>query len=209
MAAASREPVSVPGISILVRRTHMYLALFLFPWMLMYALSTMAMNHRAFFAERYGDGPPQYEREREFVYDGSFPETADVRTISRQILQAAGLDGAHGVTRRKDGAVVITRNDLTTPRRLTFVPSSRTVLVEKMPRRANAFLERFHRRRGYATGYALDTVWAVSVDVVIVAMVFWVLSGLWMWWEMKVTRVAGALAVLGGAGLFVFYLLRL
>ena len=41
---------------------------------------------------------------------------------------------------------------------------------------------------GYATGYALDTIWAVSVDLVIVAMVFWVLSGLWMWWEMRVAR---------------------
>jgi hypothetical protein len=199
----------MPGFSLVVRRTHMYLALFLFPWMLMYALSTMAMNHRAFFVERSGAGPVQYERERELVYDGSFPESADLRTISRQILQSAGLDGAHGVSRRKDGAVVITRNDLTTPRRVTYVPSDRTVLIERMPHRSNAFLERFHRRRGYATGYALDTVWAISVDVVIVAMVFWVLSGLWMWWEMKATRVPGAVAVIGGAGVFAFYLLTL
>ena len=32
-----------------VRRTHMYLGLALFPWMLMYALSTLVMNHRAMF----------------------------------------------------------------------------------------------------------------------------------------------------------------
>jgi len=83
------------------------------------------------------------------------------------------------------------------------------VLIERMPPRVDALLERFHRRRGYATGYALDTVWAVSVDVVIVAMIFWVLSGLWMWWEMKATRLLGATAALGGAGLFAFYLLML
>ena len=47
------------------------------------------------------------------------------------------------------------------------------------------------------------------MDVVIVAMVIWVLSGLWMWWEMKVTRALGAAAALGGAGLFAFYLLTL
>ena len=187
----------------------MYLGLFLFPWMLMYALSTLAMNHRAYFVERYGAGPPPYETEREFVYDGAFPADADLRTISRQILIAAGLDGAHGVTRRKDGAIVITRNDLTTPRRLVYVPSDRRVVIEKMRARAHAFLERFHRRRGYATGYALDTIWAVSVDAVIVAMVFWVLSGVWMWWEMKATRGLGAAAALGGAGLFGLYLLML
>jgi hypothetical protein len=59
------------------------------------------------------------------------------------------------------------------------------------------------------TGYGIDTGWAVSVDLVIVAMMFWVLSGLWMWWEMKVTRRLGALAALGGAGLFAFYLLAI
>jgi hypothetical protein len=67
-------------------------------------------------------------------------------------------------------------------------------------------LERFHRRRGYDTGYALDTAWAVSVDVVIVALVFWALSGLWLWWEMKATRVLGALGLLGGLAVFAGYL---
>jgi hypothetical protein len=187
----------------------MYLALFLFPWILMYALSTLAMNHRTFFAAIYGSGPVPFETEREFVYDGFVPDDAELRAVSRQILASVGLDGAHSVTRRKDGAIVINRNDLVTPRRLTYVPGDRRLLIEKLQSRPNAFLERFHRRRGYATGYRLDTVWAVTVDLVIVAMVFWVLSGLWMWWEMKLTRRLGASAMLGGLGLFAMYLLTL
>ncbi len=176
----------------------MYLGLFLFPWVLMYALSTLAMNHRETFIARYGPGPVQYEREREIVYDGFFPENAEPKVMSQQILASLGLDGAHGVTRRQDGTLVINRNDLLTPRRLTYSPADRRVLIEKMPHRTNAFLERFHRRRGYATGYRLDTAWAVSVDLFIVAMVFWVFSGLWMWWEMKRTRALGfAFGVLG------------
>ena len=193
----------------LVRRSHMYLALFLTPWMLMYAVSTLAMNHRAVFVERYGSGPVPFHTERELVYDGSFPPDADLKTISRQILPSLDLDGSHGVTRRKDGAIVINRNDLITPRRITFTPDSRMLLVERMERRSNAFLERFHRRRGYATGYRLDTSWAVTVDVVIVGMMFWAISGLWMWWEMKVTRALGALALLGGISLYALYLVML
>jgi hypothetical protein len=184
----------------------MYLALFLFPWLVMYALSTAAMNHRALFVDESGGGPPQFERERELVYDGVFPNDAELGTISRQILVSLDLDGAHGVTRRKDGAIVITRNDLLTPRRITYTPASHALLIERLPHRTNAVLERFHRRRGYATGYTMDTVWAVTVDVAIGAMVFWVLSGLWMWWEMKVTRPLGALALAGGAGLFALFL---
>jgi hypothetical protein len=195
-------------ISRVVRRTHMYLALFLFPWVLMYALSTLVMNHRALFVGVYGEGPIPFVEERRLVYD-AFPENAELRTISTAILTSVGLDGAHAVSRRKDGTIVINRNDLLTPRRLTYSPSDRTLVIEKMQSRPNAFLERFHRRRGYATGYGLDTVWAVSVDAFIVAMVFWVLSGLWMWWEMKVTRLLGLAALLAGAGVFAMYLLTL
>jgi hypothetical protein len=187
----------------------MYLALFLAPWMLMYAASTLVMNHRAAFVERYGAGPVPFEKERELAYDASFSPDADLKTISRQILRWLDLDGAHGVTRRKDGAIVINRNDLITPRRITFTPGTRMLLVERMEPRPNAFLERFHRRRGYATGYRLDTAWAATVDAVIVAMVFWALSGLWMWWEMKVTRAFGAVALLAGVGLFGLYLVML
>jgi len=196
-------------LSRLVRRTHMYLALFLFPWMLMYALSTAVMNHRAYFVERYGSGPIPFEAERTITYDGVFAENAELRTISQQILASLDLDGAHNVSRRKDGAIVINRNDLTTPRRLTYSPADRTVVIERMAHRSSAFLERFHRRRGYATGYRLDTLWAVSVDLVLVAMVFWVASGLWMWWEMKVTRRLGLSAFVLGAATFGFYLMTL
>jgi len=198
---------AMPNASLLIRRTHMYVALFLFPWLLMYALSTAVMNHRTMFASSAPGGAPVFEKERELPYEAAFSNDADLRTISRQILSSVDLDGAHNVTRRKDGAIVITRTDLLAPRRLTYMPDDRTLVIEKLPYRTNVMLERFHRRRGYATGYALDTAWAVTVDAVIAGMIFWVLSGLWMWWEMKVTRGFGALALLTGAGLFVLFIL--
>jgi hypothetical protein len=184
----------------------MYAALFLFPWMLMYGFSTLAMNHRASFASAYGPGPVPFERERELVYAGPVSGEAEPRVLARQILESLNLDGAHAVSRRPDGAIVITRHDLTTPRRITYSPIAGRLLVEKMQHRPNALLERFHRRRGYNTGYVLDTAWAVSVDLVIGAMVFWALSGLWLWWEMKVTRRLGACAIASGLGLFAAYL---
>jgi hypothetical protein len=197
----------MPNVSLLVRRAHMYFALFLFPWLLMYALSTAVMNHRAMFASSVPGGASVYEKEREMTYEGSFPAGATPAQIARQILSSVNLEGAHGATRRQDGAIVITRNDLLHPRRLTYTPATTSLVIEKLPFRANVWLERFHRRRGYATGYALDTTWAVTVDLVIAGMILWVLSGLWMWWEMKVTRGYGALALASGAGLFVLFIL--
>jgi hypothetical protein len=189
--------------SLLLRRAHMYLALFLFPWMLMYALSTLAMNHRHAFA-----APAVFEKERELVYDGVLPEDAPPRVVSAQLLEFVGLNGAHNLT-HKEGAYVIARTDLLTPRRFTYTPANRRLVIERLPFRANALLERFHRRRGYATGYALDTTWAVSVDLAIAAMIFWAASGLLMWWEMRATRGLGLLAMLGGVSLFAFYLLAI
>ena len=196
-------------LSRVVRRTHMFLALFFFPWMLMYAVSTLVMNHRAVFVARYGEGPVPFEREREVVYEGTFPESAELRAISQQVLAGLNLDGAHTVSRRADGAIVINRQDLLTPRRLTYSPAGHTVVIERLRHRPNALLERFHRRRGYATGYALDTAWAVSVDLVIAAMVFWVGSGLWMWWEMRARRRLGLGALATGVCLYAIFLATL
>ena len=191
-------------LSLLIRRTHMYLALFLAPWMLMYAVSTLVMTHRTRFAPQ-----APFQAERSTTFDAVFPDNVDPRQVSEALLASLGLEGSHMVTRRKDGTYVVNRADLLTPRRLTYTPADRRVVIERLPLQTSGLMNRFHRRRGYATGYALDTTWAVTVDVAIAAMMFWALSGLWMWWEMKATRGWGLVAGLGGAGLFAFYLLTL
>lgn len=188
--------------STLIRRLHLYLALFLAPWVLMYALSTLVMNHRAGI---HGRPAAPWTKERELTYEGSFPPNAGLRDLSRQLLDAVDLDGAHSVNKRPDGTLVIARNDLLVPRRVTYTPATRQLVVERTELRPAAALERFHRRRGYETGYLLDTLWALSVDVVIVALVFWALSGLWLWWELKATRLLGALGGLAGVAGFAAY----
>jgi len=43
------------------------------------------------------------------------------------------------------------------------------------------------------------------VDVAVVTMVFWSLSGIWLAWEIKRTRVWGLLSLGVGLGLFVLF----
>ena len=183
----------------------MYLALFMSPWVLMYTLSTLVMNHRAIFRQ---EGPPVWAKERELNYDGVFDPSAKPRDMARQILLSLDLDGAHNVSAaRPDGSFTITRQGGVELRRITFTPSDRHLVVERQPVRMNAWLERWHRRRGYQHDYVLDDLWAISVDLFIVVTIFWVLSGLWMWWELKVTRRLGALCLVGGAAIFTYFLL--
>src|SRR6185503_5205344 len=78
----------------LIRRTHMYLALFLTPWMLIYALSGLVLNHgqavRAFYGAKFG----QMEKVEERSYAATFSADAEPRMIGAQILEHLGLSGA-------------------------------------------------------------------------------------------------------------------
>jgi hypothetical protein len=185
----------------------MYLALSLTPWMLIYALSTMAMNHQEFFNKVYGEKPVKFDMEKQRTYEGTFPAGATSKQAAVQILKALDWDGAFSVQGRLDGeGLTILRRDPITPRRITYTPKDRMLVIERQIFRMPAFLEQLHRRCGYGQGYVLEDTWAFSVDLVIVAMVFWGLSGLWMWWELRATRRWGALSLLTGMALFGFFL---
>ncbi len=181
----------------LLRRAHMYLGLFLAPWMLMYALSTMTMNHRALFRK-----DAAFEKESEQIYAGAVSAGA--------ILSHLKLEGTHTVTAAPNGArITIMRQDPVTPRRIVFTPADGKLVVEKQAFRMPAFLERMHRRRGYQPGAALQNLWALAVDLVIAAMVFWAASGTWLCWEMKKTRLWGFGLGLAGCAVFGFFLLTI
>jgi hypothetical protein len=193
-------------ISKIIRRTHMYLALALAPWVLMYALSTMAMNHRDFFRRVYGTSEPVFHKESELAYRGSFAPGAKPRDMARQILKALDMDGFHFARRESDGRLVIFREDPVAPKRVTFTPADKKVVVERQELRTPAFLEKMHRSRGYSRDYPWRNPWGFSVDLVIVSMVFWAASGIWMWIELKETRRLGLLFSAAGVLLFAFFL---
>jgi hypothetical protein len=173
----------------------MYLALFLTPWMLGYALSTILMNHNV-------GGPQTFVIEREQRYSIGGP-AAPPREVAAHILANLQLEGAFSVQGpQPDGTLVINRQDLVSPRRITFSPRARTLVVERLLPTSSQLLNRFHHRRGFQQPFAADQAMAWSVDLVVVAMVFWALSGLWMWWEMRATRFWGFAAAAFGIGMF-------
>ena len=83
------------------------------------------------------------------------------------------------------------------------------------PRRAidlRSFLLRLHVSHGYPLSMSARSVWAVVVDVTASLMIFWALSGLMMWWQMRPTRRSGAVLMAVGvvlAGVLGFAMLRL
>jgi hypothetical protein len=184
----------------------MFTALFLTPWMLMYALSTMVMTHHEQVNSFYGSKSPAMVTERELDYSRSFPTNVSREQIAQQILQDLGLEGSHSVSGGRNGKpLVIQRQHALAQRRLTFDASVSKIAIEREEFRTATFLDRMHRRRGYKNPYALEDTWGFTVDVAVVTMAFWCFSGLWLAWELKTTRWWGAISLLVGLGLFVLF----
>ena len=199
--------ITVSRVSRLVRRVHMFSALFLAPWMLMYALSTLVMTHREYVRSFYASKNPAMVAERELDYSRSFPTNLTREQIGQRILQDLGLDGTHDVHGGRNGKpLVINRGHALAPQRITFDASKSKVLIEREGFRASTFLERMHRRRGY-NPYAIENTWGFTVDVAVVTMVFWCLSGIWLWWELKSTHRWGALSLVAGIVSFAIFLI--
>ena len=194
-------------VATIIRRVHLYLALFLVPWMLVYAITAVVFNHREFFQERLGFGQNSFVKEYESIYTGTFPEGAGPNMIAGQILSDLQLDGAYGVQENKrDGTITIWRNDPLNPRRLIYNRSTGNLLIEREAFRTLHFLRRMHFRRGNGQKYLVDDVWAFIIDLVIFAIIFWGISGVAMWWKLKAVRKRGAIILVSGIGLFVLLL---
>jgi len=61
------------------------------------------------------------------------------------------------------------------------------------------FLTRLHLAHGFPGSPNTKWFWAVLVDAMAFVMVFWGLSGLFMWWQVKSTRRWGFLVLLVSA----------
>lgn len=58
------------------------------------------------------------------------------------------------------------------------------------------FLTRLHLAHGFPGGTNTRWFWAVLVDAMAFVMVFWGISGVFMWWQVKATRRVGFLVLL-------------
>jgi hypothetical protein len=192
-----------PSPSKIIRRVHLYLALFLTPWMLIYALSGLVLNHGPAVRALYGAAWGQFEKVEERPYTAAFSEGADNRMIGAQILEHLGLTGTFNVQGAPNQPrLVITRNAAFAAHRVTYFRTENRLLVEKQAFSAPVFVNRAHFRHGFEQPFLASKIWAVVVDLAVVGLLFWVLSGLWMWWEIKPARLTGAAFALAGVAMF-------
>jgi hypothetical protein len=185
----------------------MYVGLFLTPWLLMYALSTVVFNHWQRINGWYGGQmETKFEKEKDLPYSRSFAPGTSSRTEGEEILRELHLSGSFGVNDADEDRLVINRRDPITPRRITWLPKEKKLIVERQAFTAPHFLTTVHSQVGYTNTLTRIKLWAVTVDLTAFATVLLTLSGFWMWWELKVTRRWGAFFIALGFGLFGVFL---
>jgi len=188
------------------RRAHLYLGLILVPWVLMYGFSSFIISHHAWFrSETEPPWKPLFDRE----YRHPVPEKGDLRVVVNEILEENNLEGAFNAERPNPAELHITRNSFFNQTRLTYLIHEQKLRVERQEWRWDQVVVRMHFRGGYHQPLFLNLLWAIMVDVVCVAILLWIASGLIMWWRLSQTRVWGAVAISAGALSFALLIWRL
>ncbi len=192
------------------RRTHLYLALFLLPWVVVYGVSSVVFNHNEAVQGWFGDKGPRWTLLDERPYERAVPENPErYRAFGREVLEDVGLSGAFGVSRQGEGRINIYRRDFGSNERISYFIGEKRLVVERREMQPHHRLVEIHARGGYHQDGLGDDLWAVVVDLVSFSFVLWVVSGLIMWWRIPRLRWWGAAALAGGVVSFGAFLVLL
>jgi len=182
----------------LMRASHLYTGLFLVPWMTLYAISALCLNHVELFRE-----PPQWKMtsETHFKVGPAFPHDPDEQADT--ILKHLNLEGPRRITQNDPGQMIIYRLCATGNYRVTWQRQGSRLTVERqLPFSFSTFVNALHFQHRYDQPNLACQVWAVIVDATAVSTIIWIISGVYLW-ARRPRRWRGGLCLLAGTLLFI------
>ncbi len=194
------------------RRLHLYLGLALLPWFFMYGISSVPFAHNQFFERRdAAKGLPLWTLRAERTLDVPVPDSAaGLKAFGAMLLKEAGINGtSFGAYRQSPTRVDVYSYSFWKSTQLKYFVDQKKLTVEDRRFRWDHFLTGMHAKGGFDQEGILQHSWSVVVDLVSVAMIVWVASGLYMWWELPGQRRWGWLAIVGGVASFLLFTMRL
>ncbi len=186
-----------------MRTLHLYTGLFLVPWMIVYAASAFCLNHGKWINETFEIGPPKWETlsEADFTPDDTFP--TEPAEQAKAILERLKLGGVHRLPppQQKPRQMVILRISGGGHYRITWRRGPGRLIVERQDYSTIRLVHFLHFKAGYQQPYAVFILWAVVIDAVAVCLVFWSLSGIYLW-ARRPRKLLGGICLAGGLVLF-------
>ncbi|MGH9659018.1 MAG: hypothetical protein ACRD96_10775 [Bryobacteraceae bacterium] len=191
------------------RRLHLYLALSLLPWFLMYGLSSVPFAHQGLLDPMYNDGVPLWTLRHERAYEIAVPEDGELRPVGERIVRDTGLEGSFGAHRVSPKVLEVYVHTFRHASRARYYIDQKKLTVEDRRFRWDHFLTGMHARGGFDQPGLLTRTWSVLVDLVCIGFLLWIASGVYMWWHVRGHRGWGWLALGSGALSFAVFLARL
>ena len=185
------------------RRVHLYLGMFLLPWVLMYAVSSFVFSHFQAIDAWDGRGPTTFEIEWEKEVDLDVPEKPDLREFGPKILEKVGIHSPFFANQR-GSEIQFILVDFWKRGRLVYDTQTRKAVLRSFEPRWYHMLTGLHLRSGYRHDHFWSDVWAFVLDLVCVGFLVWIASGLYMWWKLRRLRLWGFVTI--GGGILAFFL---
>jgi len=159
------------------RRTHLYLGLFLLPWLMMYGLSSFVIIHQPWFhADKQNAWEPffqkAYSRPVNVAGGNNEPE---LRALAQEILKDCNLEGAFWVERPNPDTLHIDRFSFRDSISLTYSIKDQKLKAERQRMRTPQVFMRMHFRGGFLQPPFLHKLWGFMVDLACVGILLWVL----------------------------------
>ena len=198
----------------LVRRAHLYLALFCLPWFVMYGVTSIAFSHADWFdtgRDLYNTAGDAWTEEGSWPCTVAVPETGEVpRDVATQLLAVAGIDvDAYGAYRSGARQIDVYVVAFWQTRRLSYRLDEQRLFLYSRSSIPQQILTGMHARAGYQHDGLLNDAWAFMVDLVSIGFLLWVATGLYIWWQLPGMRRWGAVGLLAGVLSFAGFLLWL
>jgi hypothetical protein len=180
----------------------------------MYGITSFAFSHAGLFPTERG----LYDtRSDAWTEEGSWPCTLAVpaegevpREVAGQLLAVAGLDvDAYGAYRSGEQQIEVYIVAFWQTQRLTYRIEEQRLFLYSRPSIPRQILTGMHARAGYQHDGILNDAWALMVDLVSIGFLLWVITGLYIWWQLPGMRGWGAAGLLAGLLSFVCFLLLL
>jgi hypothetical protein len=167
-----------------VRNTHLLLASFSLPFLIMYGVSAIQMSHSTWFNTR-----PEV-RERDLMLDKG---GTDARMIARDVMErAADIKGELSNVQAGADAVSLRIIVPGTVHDVRYDPSSGVAHIRTSVAGVMGMLNRLHHWAGFWHEPMPMKAWAVAVAIVSTALLLLGISGLYMWFTRRPERRLGA-----------------
>ena len=169
----------------------------------MYAITGFVMIH----ADWFPNNPTDTTRTDGFRW-GEVPVGNDwdvlgyLESVQPRIRQDLGIDGRFSSSRKeRDGSFALVFRGPGSEEKVFYNTKSDSVRITRRDYGFAQMMNRLHQFKGYRGGVVF-ILWAFLLDVVSVSLIFFAISGVYLWYTLKSNNRRLGWALLGGSTLY-------